>query len=297
MTRAYVPLLAVLAGIWGASYLFIKIGDRGFEPATMMLVRLVVASAVLVGLLAARGELGALRRAPLGAYALGLVNAAIPFTLIAWGEKHVDTGTAAVANSGVPLFVALLAPFLAAGERVTGLRLAGLLVGFGGVAWLVGLHPSAGWWFVAGAGAIIVATLSYAVSSLYGQRLVLRVSGPVLATAGYIGASVCLLPLGVAQAPHAWPGWGPVAAVLALALFGTAFAQVLWYRLLARYGSSRSTLVSYLIPAFALVYGSVFLGESLGVAKLGGFALILLGVVIASGGVRLPARTRPVEAG
>jgi len=297
VTRAYVPLLAVLAGIWGASYLFIKIGDRGFEPATMMLVRLVVASAVLVGLLAARGELGALRRAPLGAYALGLVNAAIPFTLIAWGEKHVDTGTAAVANSGVPLFVALLAPFLAAGERVTGLRLAGLLVGFGGVAWLVGLHPSAGWWFVAGAGAIIVATLSYAVSSLYGQRLVLRVSGPVLATAGYIGASVCLLPLGVAQAPHAWPGWGPVAAVLALALFGTAFAQVLWYRLLARYGSSRSTLVSYLIPAFALVYGSVFLGESLGVAKLGGFALILLGVVIASGGVRLPARTRPVEAG
>jgi drug/metabolite transporter (DMT)-like permease len=297
VTRAYVPLFAVLAAIWGASYLFIKIGDRGFEPATMMLVRLVVASVVLVGLLAVRGELGALRRAPLGAYALGLINGAIPFTLIAWGEKHVDSGSAAVANSGVPLFVALLAPWLAAGERVIGLRLAGLLLGFGGVAGLVGLHPSGGWWFVAGVGAILAATLSYAVSSLCAQRLVRRVGGPVLATAGYIGAAVLLLPLGAAQAPHAWPGWKPLAAVLALALFGTAFAQVLSYRLLARFGSSRSTLVSYLIPAFALLYGSVFLGESLGVAKLGGFVLILLGVVIASGGVRLPARKSPAEAG
>lgn len=290
MTRAYVPLLAALASLWGASYLFIKVGDRAFAPATMMLVRLVVASAVLAAFLALRGELGALRRAPLGAYGLGTVNAALPFTLIAWGEKRVDSGTAAVANAGVPLFVALLAPRFAAGERVDGLRLGGLLLGFGGVAWLVGFHPDAGWWFLAGTAAILVATFSYAVGSLYGQHLVGRVSGPVLATAAYLGAAVCLAPLGIAQAPHAPPPWKPLAAVLALALLGTALAQLLWFRLLARYGSSRSTLVSYLIPAFALLYGTVFLHERLGVAKLGGFALILLGVVVASGALRLPRR-------
>jgi drug/metabolite transporter (DMT)-like permease len=291
VTRSYVPLLAVLAALWGASYLFIKVGVRGFEPATMMLIRVAVASALLAGFLASRGELPGLRRAPRGAYVLGIFNGAIPFTLIAWGEKHVDSGTAAVANAGVPLFVALLAPWFLRGERVGGLRLLGLLVGFGGVAWLVGLHPAGDWWFVAGTMAIVVATFSYAIGSLYGQHLVARTSGPVLATTAYIGAAVVLLPIGVVQAPHAWPGWKPVAAVLALTVLGTAVAQLLWFRLLARYGSSRSTLVSYLLPAIALLYGSVFLDESLTLAKLGGFALILIGVVVAARGVHRMTRS------
>jgi drug/metabolite transporter (DMT)-like permease len=292
VTRSYVPLLAVLAALWGASYLFIKVGVRGFEPATMMLIRVAVASALLAGFLAFRGELPGLRTAPRGAYVLGIFNGAIPFTLIAWGEKHVDSGTAAVANAGVPLFVALLAPWFLRGERVGGLRLLGLLVGFGGVAWLVGLHPAGDWWFVAGTMAIVVATFSYAIGSLYGQHLVARTSGPVLATTAYIGAAVVLLPIGVVQAPHAWPGWKPVAAVLALTVLGTAVAQLLWFRLLARYGSSRSTLVSYLLPAIALLYGSVFLDESLTLAKLGGFALILIGVVVAARGVHRMSRSQ-----
>src|SRR3954447_19191596 len=164
--------MAALALVWGASYLFIKVGIRGFEPATLMLIRLVVASLLLLGLLASRGDLRALRDAPRGAFVLGLFNGAIPFTLIAWGEKHVDSGSAAVVNAGVPLFVAVLAPFVASGERVTGVRLGGLLLGFRGVAWLVCLHPSSDWWFVAGAAAIVVATASYAVGSFYGQHLV-----------------------------------------------------------------------------------------------------------------------------
>jgi drug/metabolite transporter (DMT)-like permease len=292
VTRAYVPLISILAALWGASYLFIKIGIRGFEPATLMLIRLALASALLVGFLAATGRFRELRTAPVGAYALGIFNGAIPFTLVAWGEKHVDSGTAAVANSGVPLFVALLAPFVARGERVAGIRLLGLLLGFGGVAWLVGLSPSGDWWFVAGTLAIVVATLSYGVGSLYGQHLVARTSGPVLATAAYLGAVVVLLPLGVAQAPHRWPGWEPVAALLALTVLGTALAQLLWFRLLAGHGAARSTLVSYLLPAAALVYGAVFLGESLDVSKVGGFALILVGVVVAAGGgVRTMARS------
>jgi drug/metabolite transporter (DMT)-like permease len=282
VTRAYAPLITVLALLWGASYLFIKVGIRGFEPTTMMLIRLVVASTILVGFLHARGELRALRAAPKGAYLLGLANAAVPFTLIAWGEKHVDSGTAAVASSGVPLFVALIALRFTRGERATRLQLVGLLLGFAGVAWLVGLHPDGGWWYAAGTLANVGGALSYAIGSLYGQHLVARVSGPVLAATAYLGAAAALLPFGIVQAPHAWPGWGPVAAVLALAVLGTALAQLLWFRLLARYGSGRSTLVSYLLPAVALVYGSVFLSEPLSLAKLGGFALILGGVVLAS---------------
>jgi drug/metabolite transporter (DMT)-like permease len=283
VTRVSTSLTGILAAIWGASFLFIKVGDRGFAPTTMMAARLAVAAIVLLGYLATRGELAALRRAPLGAFGLGLVNAAIPYTLIGWGEKHVDSGTAAVVNSGVPLFVALLAPWLAAGERVGGIRLAGLVVGFGGVAWLVGLHPHGGGGFVAGTAAILLATVSYAFGALYGRHLVERTSGPVLATAAYAGAALVLLPVGIVQAPHRWPGWEPVGSVLALALLGTALAQVLWFRLLVRVGSVGSTLVSYLLPAVALFYGAVFLGEPVGIAKLGGFALILAGVVLASG--------------
>jgi drug/metabolite transporter (DMT)-like permease len=298
VTRSYVLLLTLLGLAWGSSYLFIKIGIRGFEPATMILIRVVLASALLAGLLAVRGRLGSLRRVPLGAFALGVVNAAIPFTLIAWGEKHVDSGTAAVINAGIPLFVALLAIRFARGERFTGTRLVGLLLGFGGVAWLVGLHPSRDAWYVAGAAAVLLATFSYAVATLAGQRLVARVDGPVLATACYVGASAVLLPVGVAQAPHAWPGWGPVAAVLALTLLGTVAAQLLWFRLLAAEGGARASLVSYLLPAVALVYGAVFLDEPLDAAKLGAFALILLGVVLAAGGARLPRRgAKAVEAG
>jgi drug/metabolite transporter (DMT)-like permease len=296
VTRAYVPLISVLAALWGASYLFIKVGIRGFEPTTMMLIRLALASGLLAALLAARGRLHELRSAPRGAYALGIFNGAIPFTLIAWGERHVDSGTAAVVNSGVPLFVALLAPLAAHGERVVGVRLLGLLLGFGGVAWLVGLHPSGDAGFVAGALAIVVATVSYAVGSLYGQHLVARVRGPVLATTSYLGATVVLLPAGVVQAPHAWPGWKPVAAVLALTVFGTAVAQLLWFRLLAGHGSARSTLVSYLLPAVALGYGALLLDEPLDLAKVGGFALILAGVVLAAGRWRPARREAAVSA-
>jgi drug/metabolite transporter (DMT)-like permease len=287
--------MTALALLWGASYLFIRVAVRGFEPATMVLIRTGLASVLLVGFLAQRGDLPALRAAPFGGYVLGLFNGVLPFTLIAWGEKYVDSGTAAVLNSGVPLFVALLAPFVASGERVGGFRLLGLLLGFGGVAWLVGLHPSGDRWFVGGALAILVATLAYAVGSLYGQQLVASTSGPVLATTSYLGAFVVLLPVGVAQAPHELPAWKPVVALLALTVLGTALAQLLWFRLLVGSGSSRSTLVSYLLPPIALAYGAIFLGESLDLAKLGGFALILVGVVIAAGAVRWP-RTSAAEA-
>jgi drug/metabolite transporter (DMT)-like permease len=290
VTRSYAPLVATLSLLWGSSYLFIKVAGRELQPSTMMLIRVALAVALLAGVLASRGELGLLRRAPLGAYVLGLLNSAIPFTLIAWGERHIDSGLAAVANASVPIFAAVLAIRFRPEERPRGQRAVGVLLGLVGVAVLTGAAPSGGWWGVAGVVAVLLASLSYGASALYGQHLVAEVRGPVLSTTALIGALVVLLPFGIAQAPGHVPSAKALASVAALALLGTAIAQLLWFRLLRRYGAARSTLVSYLIPATALVYGIVFLHEHVTVGELAGFVLILGGVALGSGAVHVPRR-------
>src|SRR2546421_10945038 len=135
--------------------MFIKVADRAFEPATMILFRLVIAAALLLTVLVAqRGwqqTVTEMRRLGWEGFALGVVNAAIPFTLIAWGEKHIDSGVAAIANASMPIFVVLLAIRFKPSERVHGLRLVGFLVGLVGVGVLAGVHPQGGWRGGAGA--------------------------------------------------------------------------------------------------------------------------------------------------
>ena len=153
MTRSYLPLLFFLAAIWGASYMFIKVAVDEIEPAAMMFVRTAVAAVLLAAFLAMRDGARALREvrdawAP--GLVLGVVNAALPFTLIAWGEKHIDSGVAAIANASVPIFVVPLAIRLRPSEPVTGVRLAGIVVGPVGVASLSGGRPGPGCWYAAG---------------------------------------------------------------------------------------------------------------------------------------------------
>src|SRR4051812_15791600 len=229
----------------------------------MMLIRVVLAAAVLLGVLVARGDLGALRQAPRGAYALGLFNSALPFTLIAWGERHIDSGLAAIANASVPIWVALLAIRWRRDERSTGSRGVGILLGLAGVGVLSGAAPGGGWWGIAGTLAVVLASLSYAISTLYGQRLIEGLTGPVLSTTALLGGGLALLPFALLQAPHELPGAKTIACVLALALFGTAVAQLVWFRLLRLYGSARASLVTYLLPVTALLYGVVLLDEPL----------------------------------
>src|SRR5919106_5483218 len=174
MVRGYVPLLAIVAGIWGASYLFIKVAVEEIEPTAMMELRLLLAALVLVPfVLLRRGAASAvaeLRATGGGAFVLGISNMAVPFTLIAWGEKHIDSGIAAIANASVPIFVLALAVKFRPSERVGGLRLAGGLLGFAGVGVLAGLHPEGGWWAIAGTLPLVVASFSHAVSNLYTQH-------------------------------------------------------------------------------------------------------------------------------
>jgi drug/metabolite transporter (DMT)-like permease len=290
VTRRYPFLLFTCASLWGSSYLFIKVGVRDLSPAALIEIRLLVAAPLVVVFAAATSGLRAVVAAWRPGLVLGVINAAVPFTLIAWGEKHVDSGVAAVANSSVPIFVAVLAVWFAPSERSTGLRLVGVLLGLAGVAVLAGIHPAGGWMGAAGTGAITLASISYAGANLFAAKQMSSRSAPVLAAASFVVAFLLLLPLALLTLPTHTPGWKSVGSGVALGLFGTAIAQVLAYRMVRLYGSSRTVLVAYLLPAFALFYGAVLLGEPVTVQKLAGLALILGGVGLGAGAIRLPRR-------
>jgi len=297
--RAYVPWILVLAALWGASFMFIKVAVDEIEPTAMMAARLLLAGAILLAILVARTGLRAaaaeVRAAGYGAVVLGAINGAVPFTLIAWGEKHVHSGVAGIANASVPIFVALLAIRFRASERVTGLRLVGIVVGILGVAVLAGLDPEGTWWTVAGTLAVVIASLSYASALLYTQYRFPEAAPLVLATASTLAGAVLLWPLAAFQLPREVPSWEALGSVAALAVLATVIGILIYFRMLAAYGASRTSLVTYLLPPFAVFYGVVLLGEPLTLNAVLGLALILVGVALGSGVVRLPRRA-PVPA-
>jgi drug/metabolite transporter (DMT)-like permease len=290
----YWPMLLFLAALWGASYLFIKVAVEDIPPAPMMAVRTLLAAAVLLGYLGWRlGRTRAvadLRAAWRHCAVLGVLNAALPFWLIAWGEQHIDSGLAAVVQASVPIFNALILLRVIPHERLSASRALGLGIGIVGVAVVTGIHPGGGWWAVAGAFAIVASSLSYAGAGVYGQLAVSGTAGPVLAAGSMLVGGVILLPVALFQLPASAPDLEATASLLALTLLGTALAQLILYRLLALHGSARLSLVTYLMPGFALAYGTLILDEQLTLSTLGGLALILAGVALASGAVRLPQR-------
>jgi drug/metabolite transporter (DMT)-like permease len=299
VTRSYVFLIGLLGAIWGASYLFIKVAVRDFSPPAMMELRLALAALALGAFLVwnkgFRAALADVRAAGWHGLAIGILNGAIPFTLIAWGEKHVDSGVAAIANATVPIFNAMLAPLLLPSERTTGVRLLGFGLGLVGVGVLSGAQPSVTSAFVIGTMAVVVASLSYAISGFYAQRRLGSASGPALATASMTGGAIALLPLALVFAPHHAPHWKPVASLAALTLFGTVVAQLLLYRALRYHGAARTSLVTYLMPPIALFYGAILLGEHITAATIGGLALVLAGVAIGSGALRLTRRAPAIQ--
>jgi drug/metabolite transporter (DMT)-like permease len=294
VVRSYWPLLLLLASIWGASYLFIKVAVEDIEPAPMMAFRALVAGLMLTAYLAVtmgrRHAFGELRQNWRPAVMLGTLNAAVPFWLVAWGEKHVDSTVAGIAQSTVPIFVFLLATRFLPREPVGATRIAGVALGFVGVAVLAGVDPRGGWWAVAGTLAVILSSLSYASAGIYGQLRVETVAGPVLAAGSMLAGGLILLPLAVAQPPSQMPDIEAIASLLTLTVLGTALAQLILFRILRLFGTRRLSLVTYLMPAFAVVYGAAFLDEPVTAAALGGLVLILAGVALASGARLLGAR-------
>jgi drug/metabolite transporter (DMT)-like permease len=287
MARSYAVLLGALAAIWGASYFFIKVGVRDLAPTVLMSSRMLLAALLLVGFLVVReGVRGALSEVA-GAWRegmiFGVINGAIPFTLIAWGETHIDSGVAAIANATVPIWVAILAIRFNPGERSTGIKLAGIFIGLVGVAVLAGVNPDGGGWAVLGTLAVVLASLSYAAGGLYGQHAVGYASGPVLAASSMLYGGLVLLPFALVQLPDHRPGWKSLGSLLGLSIAGTAVAQLILFRMLRLFGAARVSLVTYLLPVTALIYGALILNEPLRPSMLGGLGLILGGVALGSG--------------
>jgi drug/metabolite transporter (DMT)-like permease len=277
-------MLLALSAIWGSSFMFIKVGVRELEPSTLVAGRLVLAALTLVVIVTARMPL---RRASgqvrehLGAFLfVALLNSVVPFWLLAWGETKIDSGLAALLQACAPLFTALLAFFFVRSERVSGDRLIGLLVGFGGVALLVGAVPSGN---VLAALAVVATGFCYAASSLAGGRYLREVPAARIALGTSGIAAIISLPFGLAQLPSSVPSWKVIGSVVMLGVVGLGVAYVLYFALITTAGASRAILVTYLVPPAALFYGATILDESFSLTDIAGLALILAGVSLGTG--------------
>ena len=292
MNRRHLLMLLALAALWGASFLFIKVAVRELTPATLIVGRLGLAAltlALLVPFVVGTGEMMRQLRANAGwLIVVALVNTAIPFWLLSWGETRIDSGLASIIQASVPIFNALIA-FVAFREvRVTGVRLLGVALGFAGVALLVGAQPEGK---VLGALAVVGMAFCYGVGGLLTGRYLSDARPFVVALASTAIATLVWLPVGVAEAPAHMPGWKTIGSVVMLGVPGTALAYLLFFGLITGAGAAYTSLVTYLIPPIALAYGSIFLDERFGAAALGGLVLILAGVALGTCAVRF-ARLR-----
>jgi drug/metabolite transporter (DMT)-like permease len=273
--------LVLLGAIWGGSFLFMRVAVPEFGPIALIGLRVVLGMLVLVGLLAARGEMGQLRGHGLRWVLLGALNTAVPFTLYAWATTPLGAGLPAVLNSTVPLFSALIGG-LVLGELLSRQRWLGLFLGFAGVIVLVypKLNFSGGREQALGVAAGLAAALLYALAAHYTKRRFNAVPPLVVATGNMLGATLVILPL----VPFAWPERLPSApalgAAVALGVVCTALAYILYFRLIPRIGTTRAISVTYLIPVFGLLWGRIFLDEALGLRTLIGSAIVLLGTAL-----------------
>ena len=284
MSRRHLIMLAALAAIWGSSFMFITIALRDLAPSTLILLRMGFGAITLAIFVRLAGHRLADLRPYLRPLALlALINTAVPFFLIAWGQQYIDSGLAAIFNASAPLFTALFAIPIDRTQRVTGLRLAGVVLAFGGVVLLVGFELSGGERAVAGALAVVAAAACYGVGGLYAGRRFVALPFPLVALGSLTWATLFVLPVGVAQASSL--GWESVVSVLYLGVAATGIAYLLYFGLIAGAGASKAVLVTYLVPSLALVYGAIFLDEHVTAIALVGLALVLAGVALGTGTV------------
>jgi drug/metabolite transporter (DMT)-like permease len=285
--RAWV-LLAVLAALWGASYMFIKIALDDLSPVALVFGRTALGALVLAPVAIARGALAPARR-HLGTLAfVAAVQIAGPFLLIAAGETKISSSLAGILVASAPIWTSLLAVAFVPSERLHGVGLAGIAVGIVGVVLLFGLDLEGGDALLGGA-MILLAALGYAIGALVAKRRLADVP-PVGLVASIMGLSaVMVLPFAAFHTPAGGVGLDTAAAMLALGAGGTGIAFLIFYILNAELGPSRASIVAYIAPGFSVAYGVVLLDEGFTAATAGGLALILLGSYLAATG-RVPRR-------
>jgi drug/metabolite transporter (DMT)-like permease len=286
-------LLLALASIWGASYMFIKIGLRDLSPAMVAFVRIGLAAAVLVPVAAAQGALRGLRPRAAILIAVGAVQVAGPFLLISLGEREISSALAGILVATAPIFTAVLAIWVDHEERSEGARLLGIVLGIAGVAALFGLDLSGSGSAVLGGLAVVLAGLGYAVGGFLVKHRFADAPPIGVAAWAMLVSTILLAPAALLTAPGSTPGVGPLAAVGVLGVVGTGLAFAIFYTLIRRVGPARSLVVAYLAPGFAVVYGAVLLGEQITIATIAGLALILSGSWLAIEGAAPRPWMRP----
>lgn len=288
-----------LAAVWGASYLFMRMGAGEFGALPLAGLRAIGAMLILVPVLALTSGLRDLRTHWRGIAVVGLTNSALPFVLFSWAALLIPAGSSALFTGATPLFAAAIGWFWLS-DSLSAPRIAGLGIGFAGVVWLVWdtLDISGGAGGATGAlaaAACLLSTVLYGICANYTKRYLGGVPPMAIAAGSQVAASLML----VVPAAWAWPPVMPDAkawfALGMLALACSAVAYVLFFRLIARIGAPRSMTISFMIPAFGVLWGSVFLDEAVTVGKLVGCVIILIGTALSVGVLDrfLTRRTEP----
>jgi drug/metabolite transporter (DMT)-like permease len=269
------------------------------NPFTVVFGRVALSALALNFALTFSGASLFRRGSPWPSYiAMGMLNNLVPFALIFWGQTRIASGLASILNATTPLFTLVVAHFLTRDERIDGAKIVALLVGIGGVALLVGPDAWTGGAGILGQLACLGAALSYAFAGIYGRRFKAMGVPPMDAAAGQVTASTMLILPIMLAVDRPWllpalpsaPTW---LALAALALLSTALAYILYFRILAAAGATNLLLVTFLIPATAILLGAAFLDERLGARQFAGMGLI--GVALAAVDGRVAARLRPAK--
>jgi drug/metabolite transporter (DMT)-like permease len=288
-----VPRLALLAFIWGWSFLFIKVGVEGMSPTTVAGARIALGAVVLLAVCRRRGFAVPTDRTSLRHFlVVALLGSALPFTLLAWGEERIASNLTAVLNASTPLFAAV-AGAVVLGERLRPRAVAGLLVGLAGVAVAAGVGGSdLASSSVAGGGAAVLAGACYGFSFTYMKANLLHLPAEVAAAGQLAVGAVLLAPFAVATSVAGGIDLAAhrVLAIVVLGAVGTGYAYILNYRVIAELGSTTASLVTYLIPVVAIAVGVLLLDEAFHLRVLAGGALIVVGVALVHGRLRLPGR-------
>lgn len=289
MTPAEWALLVTLALLWGGSYFYIGVAIKVLPALSIVAVRVGLGGALLWLVVRASGQRLPRDRGSWRAFLImACLNTVVPFSLIAWAQIHVASGLAAILNATTPLFAVVFAHYLTGDERMTPARAAGVAIGFAGAAVMIG--PDA----LAGVGndllaelALLLASVFYALSVIYGRRFSRAGLSPMVAATGqFTGAALVMVPLAL-FIDQPWtlpaPGVEVWAALVALAALSTTLGYIIYYRLLATAGAVNLMLVTFLVPVSATLLGAVFLREHLELRHFAGMALIGLGLAAIDG--------------
>lgn len=289
MTAREWGMLLTLSLVWGGSFFFNEIAVRQLPVFTVVVCRVALAAVILLAVLRLTGQrLPRSGKVWAAFFGMGMLNNVIPFSLIVAGQQSVASGVASILNAATPLFGVIFAHLLTQDEKLTPLKLAGVIVGFLGVAVMIGPDAISGLGGNLAAQMMILAgAASYAFAGIFGRRFkAMGVSPMATATGQVIASSIILLPL-VLVIDRPWtlpaPGWDAIAALIGVAAISTAFAYFLYFRILASAGATNLLLVTFLIPISAILLGTAFLSEALLPRQIAGMALIGLGLSLIDG--------------